>query len=69
MRNIKTLAVLIATIFSTQAMGKQTQAQRTPGNAASAERGNQIFSEYCAACHGVSAKGDGRAASALKIPL
>jgi mono/diheme cytochrome c family protein len=68
MRNIKTLAVLVATLFSTQAMGQQTQAQRTPGKPASAGRGKQLFSEYCAACHGVSAKGDGPAASALKIP-
>jgi mono/diheme cytochrome c family protein len=63
MRNIRTLAVLIATLFSTQAMGQQTQAQRTPGSRPSAERGKQIFSEYCAACHGGSGKEDGPAAS------
>jgi hypothetical protein len=48
--------VLIATLFSTQVMGQQTQAQRTPGSRPSAERGKQIFSEYCAACHGGSGK-------------
>ena len=68
MRNIRTLAVLIAMLFSTRAMGQQKQAPRPPAKPASVERGKQIFSEYCAACHGVSAKGDGPAASALKIP-
>jgi mono/diheme cytochrome c family protein len=67
MRNMRILAVLIATLFSTQAMGQQTQAQRIPGKPSSIERGKQIFSEYCAACHGISAKGNGPAASALKI--
>ena len=68
MRIIRTLLAFIAMLFSTQAMGQQTQAQRTPGKRASAQRGKQIFSEYCAACHGVSGKGNGPAASALKIP-
>jgi mono/diheme cytochrome c family protein len=49
-------------------MGQQMQTQRTPGKPSSTERGKQTFLEYCAACHGVSAKGDGPAASALKIP-
>jgi mono/diheme cytochrome c family protein len=68
MRIIRTLAVLLATLFSTQAIRLQAQAQRTSGKPASVERGKQIFSEYCAACHGVSAKGNGPAASALKTP-
>jgi mono/diheme cytochrome c family protein len=68
MRNMRILAVLIASLFSTHGMGQQMQAQRTPSNPSSTERGKQIFSEYCAACHGISAKGNGPAAPALKIP-
>ena len=68
MQNIRTLVVLIATLFPTHAMGQQIKAQPTPGKPYSTERGKQIFSEYCAACHGVSAKGNGPAAFALKIP-
>jgi mono/diheme cytochrome c family protein len=68
MRNMRILIAIIATLFSIQAMGQQPQAQRTPGKPASAARGKQIFLQYCATCHGVSAKGDGPAASALKIP-
>jgi mono/diheme cytochrome c family protein len=67
MRYMRTVAVLTASLFSTQAMGQQIQAQRTPVKPSSTERGKQIFSEYCAACHGVFAKGNGPAASALKI--
>jgi len=34
----------------------------------SAASGKQMFEAYCASCHGVSAKGDGPAAGALKSP-
>ena len=68
MQNVKTVTVLIAMLFSTQAMGQQTQTQRTQDKRTSVERGKQIFSEYCTACHGLSGKGDGPAASVFKVP-
>lgn len=34
----------------------------------SAASGKQMFEAYCASCHGVSGKGDGPAAGALKSP-
>lgn len=68
MRNLRTLAALIATIVPAIAVGQQLQAQRPPHRQASAGRGKELFSEYCASCHGVSGKGDGPAAMALKIP-
>lgn len=68
MRYLRTVAVLTASLFSTQAMGQQMQAQRTPVKSSSTERGKQMFLEYCAACHGISAKGNGPVASALKVP-
>jgi mono/diheme cytochrome c family protein len=30
-------------------------------------RGGKLFNQYCAACHGVTGKGDGPAAAALKV--
>jgi mono/diheme cytochrome c family protein len=68
MRIIRNLFALIVTLFLMQAMGQQTRAQRTPDKPSSTEKGKQIFLEYCIACHGISAKGNGPAASSLKIP-
>jgi mono/diheme cytochrome c family protein len=67
-RNLKILAALIATLFPALALGQAAQSNRPQGKRASSERGKALFSEYCASCHGVSGKGDGPAASALKIP-
>ncbi len=68
MRNLRTLVALIATLFPAAAVGQQAQSQRTPDKRASTERGKELFSEYCASCHGISGKGDGPAAPILKIP-
>ena len=68
MRYQKILAVLIASLIPALALGQAAQPKSTPNKRASAERGKELFSEYCASCHGVSGKGDGPAASALKIP-
>lgn len=34
---------------------------------ASAKKGRALYTQYCVSCHGSSAKGDGPAASALKV--
>jgi mono/diheme cytochrome c family protein len=67
-RNLRTLAALIATLFPALTVGQQAQPQRTPDRRASANLGKQLFSEYCASCHGISGKGDGPVAPALKVP-
>jgi mono/diheme cytochrome c family protein len=36
-----------------------------PPSAQSIERGRQLFSQYCAACHGAGGRGDGPAATSL----
>jgi high-affinity iron transporter len=48
---------------SPAAGGTQTAAAPTGGGAA--ERGQQLFAQNCATCHGPSGKGDGPAAAAL----
>ena len=68
MRNSNILVALVASLIPALALGQAAQSNRPPAKRASAERGKALFSEYCASCHGVSGKGDGPAAPALKIP-
>jgi mono/diheme cytochrome c family protein len=46
----------------------QPQIKHVPIQATSASSGVEMFKTYCAACHGISGKGDGPAAPALKVP-
>jgi mono/diheme cytochrome c family protein len=62
----RTLAAVIAMLFPAVLVARQANAQRTPDNRTSAARGKELFTEYCASCHGVSGKGDGPAASSLR---
>ena len=50
--------------FAQDAAGKPAIREKTMPYTASTD-GKSMFSEYCAACHGASARGDGRAAAAL----
>ncbi len=44
-------------------------AAQTKGKTADAvKKGHDLYAHYCVSCHGQSAKGDGPAASALKVP-
>jgi mono/diheme cytochrome c family protein len=42
--------------------------EKVPMKATAANSGEEMYKEYCAACHGKEGKGDGPAASALKVP-
>jgi mono/diheme cytochrome c family protein len=42
--------------------------QHAPMKATSAASGQEMFTSYCAACHGKDGKGGGPAADALKVP-
>jgi mono/diheme cytochrome c family protein len=42
--------------------------KKSPVQMTSAASGEEMFNTYCAVCHGKDAKGDGPAASELKIP-
>jgi mono/diheme cytochrome c family protein len=68
-------AVLL--VFAIFAMAQQAQQpagtpekviKHVPLKATSAASGHEMFKNYCAVCHGTDAKGNGPAASALKIP-
>jgi mono/diheme cytochrome c family protein len=42
--------------------------KKTPVAVVSPAAGPEMFKQYCAACHGMDAKGHGPAAAALKVP-
>ncbi len=46
--------------------GTTPQVKHAPAQQTSAASGKEMFSSYCASCHGANAKGDGPAAAALK---
>lgn len=68
-------AVLLACALYALAQQAQTPAQgsekvikRVPIKMTNAASAQDMYANYCAVCHGASGKGDGPAASALKIP-
>jgi|SRR5271157_1353504 len=42
--------------------------EKAPIEMTSAASGSEMFNSYCAACHGKNGKGNGPAATALKVP-
>ncbi len=46
---------------------QQKTIKHVPMKATSPASGREMFNNYCASCHGEDAKGDGPAASALKV--
>lgn len=47
--------------------GQEKTIKHTPIRHTSPASGEEMFTQYCAACHGKDAKGDGPAASSLKV--
>lgn len=66
---IAVLATLSAIVFG-QAAAPQSapQVKHVPITNAPSNSGKEMFQSYCAVCHGVGAKGNGPAASAMKTP-
>ena len=50
------------------ASAQDVQVKKTQVKPASPVSGAQMFKEYCAVCHGPGGKGDGPAATELKVP-
>jgi mono/diheme cytochrome c family protein len=63
-RNIALLLVLLIA-FAGIAANAQT-VKRVPVTSTSPASGHEMFTTYCAACHGAEGKGNGPAASAMK---
>ena len=60
--------VFAAAQTTTPSSTKTTEIRHVAAPKVSASDGAANYKAYCAACHGASAKGDGPAASALKLP-
>jgi len=58
-------AVAMLTSFS---IAQQKEIKHVPVKTTSASSGQQMYDSYCAVCHGKDGKGNGPAASALKVP-
>jgi len=56
------VVLLVATVTWSQ----EKVIKKTPIQQSNSTSGKQMFADYCAPCHGLSGKGDGPAASALK---
>jgi mono/diheme cytochrome c family protein len=67
-------ALLIFAIFAVAQQAQQPAEKadkvikHVPLKATSAASGHEMFTNYCAVCHGADGRGTGPAASALKIP-
>ena len=59
----------VAGLLATAAFGiAQTTIKEVPMQHTSPASGKQMYSTYCAVCHGADGRGNGPAASALKVP-
>ncbi len=63
-----TVLSIACLLFSGIGAGQQKTIKHVPMQQTSPASGKEMFTEYCAACHGRDAKGDGPAVSALKVP-
>lgn len=57
-----------ALLVATAGWAQEKTVKKVPIVQSDSTSGKQMFADYCAPCHGLSGKGDGPAASALKIP-
>ena len=75
MRALKFISLAVILVISTFALAQDKASDQTapsvkhvPITSASPASGKEMFNSYCAVCHGKDGKGDGPAASALKVP-
>jgi mono/diheme cytochrome c family protein len=61
-------AMLAALVFAVAPQAAAQQVKTEPIQAPSGVDGATTFRAYCAQCHGITGRGDGPAAKALKIP-
>jgi mono/diheme cytochrome c family protein len=68
MHRLGVAVVLAALAFPLLAMGQTTpKVVKTSAMPSSTLSGKDLFLQYCTPCHGVSGKGDGPAASAMRV--
>lgn len=62
------LTALVAILAVDMGYAQSNTNGTTAVNKTAASSGKQMYTNYCASCHGVNGKGDGPAAAALKMP-
>lgn len=55
-------------LFLNFARAQETKIKKVPIKPTAADSGEEMYKEYCGACHGKAGKGDGPAVAALKAP-
>jgi len=60
------LLCLASSVVFVGALARAQNIKQVPAKMTSASSGSEMYRAYCASCHGVSGKGDGPAAMALK---
>jgi mono/diheme cytochrome c family protein len=72
MRIEKVIGLCVALMLFVAVAAAQEQTQKTikhvPLTSTSPSSGQEMYKAYCAVCHGTDGKGNGPAASALKVP-
>ena len=68
MRKLRVVVVLLSLAVPALAASSRAQEKRAPEKPSSAALAKPLYVDYCATCHGLSGKGDGPAAKALKMP-
>jgi mono/diheme cytochrome c family protein len=64
----QTLLLGVIVLFSSVALLAQPTIKRETARRADSLEGPETYKTYCAVCHGMTGKGDGPAATALKTP-
>ncbi len=67
MRKLK-LSFVALLILCTATWAQEKTIKHVTAKPTSAASGKEMFTSYCASCHGTDGKGGGPAASALKVP-
>ncbi len=72
MRVMKFISVIVVLVIISGFIAAQSQnppvVKHVPITNAPSNSGKEMYSSYCAVCHGKAAKGDGPAATAMKTP-
>lgn len=63
-----TLVVATGLCLAQEKTQKKPEVKQTPIKQTSAASGKEMYTQYCAPCHGTDGKGNGPAASAMKAP-
>ena len=61
------LAAIVAMVLMASAQEPKKEIKHVPIRATSAASGQEMYTTYCAVCHGTDGKGNGPAADALKV--